>query len=80
MCCANQVSGKVFRIGHLGDMNECSMLGAIAGVEMTLQDCGVDIQLGSGVAAAAKHFRETSHVIRTREIVPSHVFRSDVVV
>lgn len=75
-----QVSGKVFRIGHLGDMNEVSMLGAIAGVEMALLDCGVKIELGSGVAAAAKHFRETSHVIRSREIVPDHVYRSNVVV
>jgi hypothetical protein len=28
-----EVMGKVFRIGHIGDMNDVSMLGAIAGVE-----------------------------------------------
>jgi len=75
----SEVAGKVFRIGHLGDLNECSLLGAIAGVEMTLNDCGVKVPLGAGVAAAAAHLRETSAVIRTREIVPAHVHNANVV-
>lgn len=69
-----QVNGKVFRIGHLGDMNECSMLGAIAGVEMVLKDVGMNITLGSGVGAAAAHFQKTSSVIRTREILGDHIY------
>jgi alanine-glyoxylate transaminase/serine-glyoxylate transaminase/serine-pyruvate transaminase len=53
----SEVAGKVFRIGHIGDMNEVSMLGAIAGVEMALLDNGFEIQAGSGVGAAIDYYR-----------------------
>jgi len=56
----SEVAGKVFRIGHVGDMNDVSMLGAIAGVEMALLDSGFDIQPGSGVAAAIEYYRATA--------------------
>ena len=46
------VKGKVFRIGHLGSLNELELLGALAGVEMMLKDFGVPIRLGAGLAAA----------------------------
>ena len=53
----SQVAGKVFRIGHLGDLNELMLLGAIAGAEMAMRDVGIDVALGSGVAAAQNSFR-----------------------
>jgi len=56
----SEVAGKVFRIGHVGDMNDVSMLGAIAGVEMALLDNGFAIQPGSGVAAAIEYYRATA--------------------
>jgi alanine-glyoxylate transaminase/serine-glyoxylate transaminase/serine-pyruvate transaminase len=56
----SELAGKAFRIGHVGDMNDVSMLGAIAGVEMALLDCGFDIKPGSGVAAAIEHYRSTA--------------------
>jgi alanine-glyoxylate transaminase/serine-glyoxylate transaminase/serine-pyruvate transaminase len=56
----SELAGKVFRIGHVGDMNDVSMLGAIAGVEMALLDCGFAIQPGSGVAAAIEYYRATA--------------------
>lgn len=56
----SEVAGKVFRIGHVGDMNDVSMLGAIAGVEMALLDSGIDIKPGSGVAAAIEYYRATA--------------------
>ena len=46
-----KVKGKVFRIGHLGDTNDLTILGAIAGVEMGLALAGVPHQKG-GVDAA----------------------------
>ena len=52
----NKVAGKVFRIGHLGDLNEIMVLQALAGSEMAMRDCGINIQLGSGVAAAQETF------------------------
>ena len=52
-----EVAGKVFRIGHLGDMNALTLAGALAGVEMALADAGIPIRLGSGVGAALSHWR-----------------------
>lgn len=52
-----EVAGKVFRIGHLGDMNELMILSALAGTEMALCDSGIDVTLGSGVGAAAAILR-----------------------
>jgi alanine-glyoxylate transaminase / serine-glyoxylate transaminase / serine-pyruvate transaminase len=53
------LAGKVFRIGHLGDLNEGMCLTAIAVAEMALVDCGAAIMLGSGVAAAQAHYVAT---------------------
>lgn len=53
----NKVAGKVFRIGHLGDLNEIMCLTAIAGAEMAMRDLGVPVAAGSGVAAAIEHYR-----------------------
>ncbi len=46
-----KLADKVFRIGHLGDLNELMLLGALCGVEMGLADAGVPHDKG-GVAAA----------------------------
>ena len=46
------VKGRVFRIGHLGSLNELDLLGGLAGVEMMLKDVGVPVTLGAGLAAA----------------------------
>lgn len=53
----SKVAGKLFRIGHLGDLNEIMLLGAIAGSEMAMLDSGIPIEPGSGVAAAQAHWR-----------------------
>lgn len=49
------VKGRVFRIGHLGSLNELDLLGGLAGVELTLRSFGVDIRLGAGLAAAEEY-------------------------
>ena len=51
--------GKVFRIGHLGSLNEMELLGALAGVEMTLKSFGVEVPVGAGVTAAESYLLET---------------------
>jgi alanine-glyoxylate transaminase/serine-glyoxylate transaminase/serine-pyruvate transaminase len=48
-------AGRMFRIGHLGDVNELTMLAALASVEMTLTLAGVPHRPG-GVQAAMEHF------------------------
>jgi alanine-glyoxylate transaminase/serine-glyoxylate transaminase/serine-pyruvate transaminase len=47
-----QLAGRVFRIGHLGDLNEPMLVGALGGVELALADAGIPVPLGSGVGAA----------------------------
>jgi len=47
----NKLAGKVFRIGHLGDLNEPMILGTLASVEMALKLNNVPHRAG-GVAAA----------------------------
>jgi len=52
-----KMAGKLFRIGHLGDLNELMLLGALAGAEMAMADVGIAVEPGSGVAAAQKYWR-----------------------
>ena len=47
----NKVKSKVFRIGHLGDLNDLSLLGALAGVEMGLKQSGIPYKSGGIMAA-----------------------------
>ncbi|EOA30730.1 hypothetical protein CARUB_v10013869mg [Capsella rubella] len=62
----NKVAGKVFRIGHLGNVNELQLLGCLAGVEMILKDVGYPIVMGSGVAAASTYLQNHIPLILSR--------------
>ena len=53
----SKVAGKVFRIGHLGDLNELMLMGALAGAEMAMLDVGIKVAPGSGVGAASNYWR-----------------------
>jgi alanine-glyoxylate transaminase/serine-glyoxylate transaminase/serine-pyruvate transaminase len=55
-----RMAGRLFRIGHLGDCNELMLMGALAGCEMAMVDCGMKIAPGSGVAAAADYWRRNA--------------------
>lgn len=63
-----KLADKVFRIGHLGDFNDLTLLGTLAGVEMGLALAGVPHQAG-GVTAAmnflATGTNEAARTIRT---------------
>jgi alanine-glyoxylate transaminase/serine-glyoxylate transaminase/serine-pyruvate transaminase len=52
-----KLAGKVFRIGHLGDFNDLTLAGTLAGVEMGLALAGVPHRKG-GVLAALEHLSE----------------------
>ncbi len=53
-----KVADKVFRIGHLGDFNDLTLMGTLAGVEMGLALAKVPHQKG-GVAAAMESLKES---------------------
>lgn len=51
------LNGRAFRIGHLGDLNEPMLLGAIATAELALAEAGVP-HVSGGVVAAINALRE----------------------
>ncbi len=55
----SKVAGKVFRIGHLGDTNDLTILGTLAGVEMGLGIARVPHTPG-GVTAAMQYLAMTA--------------------
>jgi len=53
-----KLAGKVFRIGHLGDFNDLTLMGTLAGVEMGLGLAGVPVR-NEGVDAAMAYLAES---------------------
>ena len=59
-----EVAGKVFRIGHLGMLTDVLMLSGLATAEMVMADLGLDVKLGSGVAAAQDYYRSEENSVK----------------
>jgi len=55
----SKVAGKVYRIGHLGYMNELMVLQALGGAELAMRDVGIPFKSGSGVGAAVDYYAST---------------------
>jgi alanine-glyoxylate transaminase/serine-glyoxylate transaminase/serine-pyruvate transaminase len=53
-----KLAGKVFRIGHLGDFNDLTLMGTLAGVEMGLALAGVPAKK-EGVRAAMEYLSDS---------------------
>ncbi len=53
-----QASGRMFRVGHMGDLDGFDMLSVVAGIEMALADLGYPVKLGEGTRAATERLRE----------------------
>jgi alanine-glyoxylate transaminase / serine-glyoxylate transaminase / serine-pyruvate transaminase len=49
-----KVKGRMFRIGHLGECNDLTLMATLSGCEMGLQLAGVKL-VGSGTSAAMDH-------------------------
>ena len=62
-----KLAGKVFRIGHLGDFNDLTLTGTLAGVEMGLELAGVPHRKG-GVDAAMNHLAECARAASLAEM------------
>jgi alanine-glyoxylate transaminase/serine-glyoxylate transaminase/serine-pyruvate transaminase len=59
-----KLKGRMFRIGHLGDSNDLTILAALAGCEMGLKLMGVKIPT-SGVNAAMDYFSSHQTILQT---------------
>lgn len=55
----SKVADRVFRIGHLGEINELTLVGTLAGCEMGFELAGIPHQKG-GVDMAMRYLAETS--------------------
>ncbi|MCS7235181.1 MAG: aminotransferase class V-fold PLP-dependent enzyme [Armatimonadota bacterium] len=53
-----ELRGRVFRIGHLGWLNELEVLATVAGVELALHLVGIPVPLGVGVSACERFFAD----------------------
>jgi alanine-glyoxylate transaminase/serine-glyoxylate transaminase/serine-pyruvate transaminase len=62
-----KVAGKLFRIGHLGMLDEVKILSGIAAAEISMRDCGIEIQAGSGVGAAIEFYRQADRQLMAAE-------------
>lgn len=51
-----QMTGKAFRIGHLGSITDTMILGGLATLEMAMSELAYPVKLGSGTTAAQKVF------------------------
>jgi alanine-glyoxylate transaminase / serine-glyoxylate transaminase / serine-pyruvate transaminase len=56
-----KMKGRMFRIGHLGDCNDLSLMATLSGCEMGLQLAGVRLR-ESGTTAAMDYLRSSSQV------------------
>jgi alanine-glyoxylate transaminase/serine-glyoxylate transaminase/serine-pyruvate transaminase len=61
-----KIKGKMFRIGHLGDTNDLTLLAALSGCEMGLKLAGVKLA-GSGVQAAMDYFSSHASAVQVRK-------------
>lgn len=59
----NKLAGKAFRIGHLGDTNELTVMGALTGIEMGLAIAGVPHKTG-GVDAAMAYLTDAMKPVK----------------
>ncbi|RPI62979.1 MAG: alanine--glyoxylate aminotransferase family protein [Planctomycetaceae bacterium] len=52
------LDGKMFRISHMGYVDPVDTIGLVAAIEFVLADSGVKVEIGKGVAAAAKVLKD----------------------
>lgn len=55
------LKGKIFRIGHMGNIGYLELISTLSALELVLKKGGHDIELGNGVKAAQKVFFENSN-------------------
>jgi len=63
----SKVAGKVFRIGHLGDLNELMLMGALAGAEMAMLDCRHQSHSGQRCRRGGPHYWRAHDPIPKKE-------------
>jgi alanine-glyoxylate transaminase/serine-glyoxylate transaminase/serine-pyruvate transaminase len=63
----SKLSGRVFRIGHLGSFNDLMLMGTLSGVEMGLRLAGVPHKSG-GIMAAIESLAPAHAAVETAQV------------
>ena len=53
-----RAAGKIFRIGHIGNVDRFDMIAVVAAIEMLLGDMGYPVKVGEGTRAATETLRD----------------------
>ncbi len=56
----DELQGKILRLSHFGYCDVFDIATGIGALEMTLDELGYSVKLGTGVGAVLKSFRESS--------------------
>ena len=65
------LKGKIVRIAHCGYYGAFDILTTIAGLEMALDELGVDVTFGAGVSRAQEVFARAGSAPRSRSVEPA---------
>ena len=52
----DEFKDKIFRVSHLGFYDELDMISVMGAIELSLKECGYEIEIGKGVSATLKYF------------------------
>ena len=58
------LEGKIFRLAHFGMLDELDILGALAAIELVLDELGHEVTLGDAAAAASRAIQAETAVHR----------------
>lgn len=54
----DHMEGKMFRVSHMGYTDPVDAIGLVAAIEYALSECGLKVEIGRGVATAAKVLKD----------------------
>lgn len=55
----DRLKGKIFRVAHMGDIDQLDTVGFVSAMELALHDCGWQFELGAAVSAVQKVYAQT---------------------
>ena len=71
------LKGRIFRIAHMGTVDELDVLSTLAAIELVLAEMGQDVKLGASVAAASRVLAAAAYEYHVREKVENSLRQAD---
>ena len=67
----DRLKGRIFRLAHMGGVDELDIISSLAAIELVLAELGKDVKLGSSVAAAGRVLAEAKNIVLVAKILDS---------